>query len=226
MSDADLRGRFRRDFTKEQIGVRARSASKANPTSPKPPAAPTQPSPSLPEVAIPQIESHVRKPKVRKNRRKLWLGLFIVCLLGGGGAAFYQYSHDRQPVPTQVKQQAQIPILYPTQLPQGFAVVKSSFNVSSGNIVVYYASDNTGKRINFTVQPRPANFDFEKFYSQVMINATRFKTAAGEAAVGKANGHLLGSLATTKSWVLVTGNSDAVTADQLQTALSGMQLLQ
>src|SRR5204863_4632702 len=98
-------------------------------------------------------------------------------------------------VPNKIKTQATVPILYPEKLPAGYKVIQSSFNVSAGGIVAYYAEDNSGHRLNFTVQARPANFDFEAFYSQILTSATKFNTPLGEAAVGTANDHLLGSLA-------------------------------
>lgn len=247
MKDEDLRGRFRRDFTTEPIrsGQPPRETPSQitevqppTPAAPVPiqtsPPSPNQPQPSLePTPPIPQIkleptDSYTRpiKPVAKKSRKKLTAALLIIALgaAAAGGLAYYQVNKPQPLVPLAIESKTSIPILYPDKLPPGFAVARSSFNITSGNVVAYYAEDSAGHRLNFTVQPRPTNFDFEKFYSQIISNSTRFNTSLGEAAIGKANGHLLGSLATTQSWVLVTGNSDKVSADQIQTALNSLKV--
>jgi hypothetical protein len=239
VNDEEIRGRFRRDFTNEQISQDRKSLNR--PQAEAVPAKPTEvvsdaveptkiEEPAIDDAGLPPInftvEQKMRQPRPIKHRRKI-LPVIIVFLLlaaAGGGLAYHEYGQQKPPViPQSVKTQAKIPILYPKTLPTGYQVVQSSFNVSAGNIVAYYAEDVAGDHLNFTIQARPANFDFEKFYSQSLSNTTRFTTSLGEGVVGTANGHLLGSLATTKSWVIVTGNNDKVTADKIQTALSNIQ---
>lgn len=250
--DQDLRGRFRRDFTLEQIGnpgqspVRPAPITDLRPRPASPAATPTpvnqtpiQAQPAVPQPAAvayeaapitPQldpVESPHRRSK-SKNKAKRAIVLIVALLLigGSGGLAFYQYSKGKQPtIPELVRSKTEIPVLYPAKLPVGYKVVQSSFNITSGNVVAYYAEDGFGHRLNFTVQPRPANFDFEKFYTQIISNSTRFSTPVGEGVVGRANGHLLGSLATSRSWAIVTGNNVGVGADKIQTALAGLELI-
>jgi len=197
-----------------------------------PPLEPEQiakPEPLFEEPIIPDFkaEPRTRKSKPRKRGKTLVTGLAFMCLLAGaGGLAALQYHQSQPLVPPSVQTAATIPLLYPDKLPAGYQVVKSSFNISAGGIIAYYAQNQTGNKLNFTIQGRPANFDFEKFYSQIMLNSTRFNTPLGEAAVGTANGHLLGSLATPKSWVLVSGNTDKVSAESIQTALSNLEVIE
>jgi hypothetical protein len=234
MANENLRGRYRRDFTREPIGGSSPTQPAHQPQSTVPPQPePAQPAANLPpalsDIKPAQAKRHRKAKKRRGGFKKALLLLLVLILLAGLAAGGYLYIKKRQPaavaVPPKVKQQAGVPILYPAKLPLGYKVVQSSFNTSAGGIVAYYAEDNSGHRLNFTVQARPANFDFETFYSRILTNATKFSTPLGEAAVGTANDHLLGSLATTKSWVIVSGNSKAVGADQIQTALSNIQVL-
>jgi hypothetical protein len=227
MPDDNLRGRYRRDFTREPIGGSVPAPAPPSPQSlaqPQPTQSGLHLPPSLADIkAVPKKHHRAKK---RRGFKKVLLTLLILVLLGGlaSGYLYIKRQPAAEVVPPKVKQQASVPILYPSKLPPGYKVVQSSFNTSAGGIVAYYAEDGSGHRLNFTVQARPANFDFEAFYSRILTNATKFNTPLGEAAVGTANDHLLGSLATTKSWVIVSGNSKAVTADQIQTSLSGIEI--
>jgi hypothetical protein len=237
MGDEELRGRYRRDYTSEPIG-RSRSSTtpEQNLNNDEPPPSQQkkvgpmfpireQPASSHPLPAPTMRHTASVKPNRTSKRAKVLISIVLLLLLGGGGVGFWQYHKNLQLVPAQIKSEAEIPILYPNKLPTGFSVVKSSFNVTNGNVIVYYATDVHDNHINFTVQARPANFDFDKFYSQVMSNASRFSTPAGEAAVGNASGHILGSLASDKSWLLVTGNSSDVGADKIRTAISDVKVI-
>jgi hypothetical protein len=242
MANDNLRGRYRRDFTREPIG----GSSPAQPSPAQPRADQSQPSvhnqthstpveteddllPSLADIK----SAHQQQRKVTKKKgggfKKFTLLVLGLVFLGAIAGGVYLFTKDKkqvaQKVPTSVQAKASVPILYPDKLPSGYKVIQESFNISAGGIVAYYAEDSSGHRLNFTVQPRPANFDFESFYTKILTNATRFSTPLGEAAVGTANDHLLGSLATTKSWVIVSGNSKAVGADKIQAALSAIQAI-
>lgn len=247
MSDEDLRARYRRDYTREPI------KSPAHPHKPEPTdlssVQPEKPKPTPVAEHVPETTQHthetaplprinIEEQPVRRTRRKnksgrglfkkLLIMIFIIGVgiaIAAGGSYFYSKSHASS-VPENIKSQSDVPVLYPEKLPAGFTVDKSSFNISGNNIVAYYATDSSGNHLIFNVQPRPANFDFDKFYSQVMTDATRFATPIGEAAVGNASGHLLGSLATDKSWVIVTGSNKNIDTDKIKTALSQMKVVQ
>jgi hypothetical protein len=238
VNSEDIRNRYRRDFTSEPI----RPSSPGNPPTAKPPqveqidhAPPASPKPAVmaePTIEkiqpiiqpVPQPARDLQAKRSRKKGKKLLTVLFILlCLVLAGGAAYIYYQKSSEVIPAKIKGQTNLSILYPSKLPAGYKVVKSSFNVTQGNVVAYYASDGKGNHINFTVQPRPKNFDFDKFYTQIMSDTTHFSTPVGEAVIGKANDKLLGSIATTKSWLLVTGSNSKVDAGSLQTALSGVK---
>jgi hypothetical protein len=239
VNSEDIRSRYRRDFTSEPIRPNSPGSNSAPkppqveqvhhaPTASPEPAITTEPAfekiePIIQPVAQPARANQVKHS--RKNGKKLLAVLIILlCVAAASTAAYIYHQNSSEVIPAKIKSQTNLPILYPSKLPPGYKVIKSSFNVTSGNVVAYYASDSKGNHINFTVQPRPKSFDFDKFYTQIMSDTTRFNTPAGEAVIGKANDKLLGSLATTSSWLLVTGSSNKVDASNLQTALSGVKV--
>jgi len=206
--DGDIRTRYRRDYTKQPLRT---SSSVQN---------------TIPEIASDSLlDSQKNASQHPKRKLKGLLILLLVLIIAGGiTAGGYLYYSKNNVVPSKIKSQAEIPVFNPTKLPSGFKINKNSFNVTQGNIITYYAENTSKDKINFTIQARPSNFNFDKFYSETMSNSTRFSTPLGEAAVGKAGGHLLGSLATTKSWALITGSNDNIDTDKIQTALMGMKI--
>lgn len=217
MSDEDLRGRFRRDYTKELIG-QTRPPKKA-------PVAHT-PKNHLDNIAAitsDDLNSRPRKVKKHKNRFKLLKLFLILTLIGILCTAGYYYYAQAQVVPKNIQDQAEIPILYPTKLPEGYSIAKNSFSVTNGNIISYYAESQGSNRLLFTVQTRPSNFDFEQFYAKSLTNRTKFSTPLGEAAAGTAGDRLLGSLATERSWILITTNNPSITIENIVIALRSLK---
>lgn len=216
MRDDDLRNRYRRNFSTEPI--------KTVPSRPATPVVAPQAVQVPPSHNAPASPPTTAQPTVRPRRAKRrFLIIFIILILAAAGAGGYLYEKAQSVVPASVVAQADIPVLYPSKLPPGYKIDKSSFKVSNGNIISYYAANQTSSRLVFTVQARPANFDYDKFYSESMTDTTKITTPIGEGAVGTAGGHLLGSLATTKSWILITSNDNNIGADKIQTALSSLK---
>lgn len=217
MSDDDLRGRFRRDYTKEPI----RQSNAKSET----PVAPTKNKEAY-DIQSPSLENITRKPRKAKKPRKrfkFFKIFFVLLIIGVLSAAGYSYYIQNQVVPRKIQDQAEIPVLYPTKLPEGFKIVKNSFSVTNGNIISYYAQDHSNNRLLFTVQSRPSNFDFEQFYSKSLTKSTKFTTQLGEGAAGTAGDRLLGSLATEQSWILITANNPTITVDKIVIALKSLK---
>src|SRR4051812_15705649 len=114
MRDEDLRGRFRRDYTKEVINQTHQ---------PKAAPAPKEASSHDSEFSLPlpQISetAEKRQPKTRRriNMKKLFLFLFILCLLIGGAYGGYRYwtSRVKIPIPASIRSSAEFPLLYPSK---------------------------------------------------------------------------------------------------------------
>lgn len=216
MRDEELRNRYRRNYSTEPI-----ITAKPKPAAPVA-AAPTQTTavPPLAPVSHSTIRHQSARPK--RGKRRLLIVFFILVLIAAGAGA-YLYQKSLVVVPANIVAQSDIPILYPSKLPAGYKINKTSFKVSNGNIISYYATNKTSSRLVFTVQARPPNFDYEKFYSSSMTDVTKIATPLGEGAVGTAGGRLLGSLATTKSWILITTSDKSGGSDKIQIALSSLK---
>lgn len=208
--DDDLRNRFRRDFTSGPIGQAHR------PLAPRPAPAPPTPQPLQPPQ--PQTTAKTQGPvtpsvsfepqtkvKPRRRRKKILLiGILLLIIICGGAAVYwYKLRPPSSPIPADIRQSAGFPLLYPARLPAGYHINPASFANSKG-AVIFEADNQSGGKIVFSEQKRPATFDFPSFYKQGLGGASPFTTAVGEAAIGKANGQTIGSIATDQSWMLVT----------------------
>lgn len=158
------------------------------------------------------------------NQRRILIITSILVLLAGLGGAYWYFAKNLvSPIPALIKASAAFPILYPTKLPAGFNIDSSKFSESKDS-VIYSAANTAGQEIAFTVQPRPTSFDFNKFYSQVLSNSTVFTTTVGQAAIGQANGRLLGSIYTDQSWLLVSSASQQIQSSDLRLILDNLKI--
>jgi hypothetical protein len=144
-----------------------------------------------------------------------------IVLLASGGLAVYAFALPHNPIPADIRAGATYPLFYPAGLRAGWTLDKSSFYVSSG--VVGYVIHGPSGNLNITIQPRPASFDFAGFYSKDLTGTIQFLTPLGQGAVGKTEGHYVGSLAAANSWVLASPNNDKVSQSDIQAILSDLK---
>jgi len=221
MSNEELRGRFRRDFTQGPIRQQVPQAPKPVPqTIPQQTTKPVAAPQSIPRP-IPSATPH-SAPKSRA-RGKIFIIVFALIVAAAGGSAYwYKYIKLSSPVPAYISSSVDFPLLYPTKLPTSYHISKTSFSSSNG-IVIYQAEGSGPGHIVFTVQKRPPTFDFDTFYKQGLTKSTVFTTPLGQAAIGIANGAQVGSLATDKSWILVNPVSTNIQSDGLRLILENMK---
>lgn len=226
MNDEDLRQRFRRDFTKEKIGDTAPAPKPPQPNQAlKEPSAPapamTAELPHIPDI----VDSHRPEVKIKRSKKTIFLlFLGLVIFAGLAGSAYWYWANKLAiPVPSSVRAAVDFPLLYPTELPTGFSLKKNSFSVSK-DVVVFEAVNTSSVSIAFSDQKKPIGFDFATFYKQGLTSSTTFNTNIGEAAIGNANGRLLGSVTTDQSWLLVTSDSSKVTSANIRLILQNLKI--
>ncbi|HET9850864.1 MAG TPA: hypothetical protein VFP35_04565 [Candidatus Saccharimonadales bacterium] len=214
MDYEDLRQRYRHDYTGERINT-------------APPA--SSPTPIIPDVAeLPQATTvGTQKVKVNKfsrlSAKLMVLSMAVLLLIAGAGfGAHYFLVKKSSPIPVNISRSVNFPLLYPAKLPAGYKIDPSSFS-SANDVVLFSARTTSGQKIVFTVQKRPPTFDFGTFYQQGLASAAVFNTGAGQAAIGRANGQLIGSLATDQSWLIVSPSRGNISADSLRLILNSVK---
>lgn len=153
---------------------------------------------ALPTDILEQIDG---LNKSQKSFKRLSLSLFIllssivVATLFIGISSHISLSN---PIPNDISSQVDFPLYYPTELPSGFSLDKSSFRVSK-KIVTYIINYDNDKTLIVNVQDKPANFDFESFQSK----GKKLDSSLGDAYVGALGNQTVASIVTTKSWLLI-----------------------
>lgn len=162
---------------------------------------------------------------LRRHTKRTPLLVLLALLAIAAGGSYWYFVHNTAaaaPIPASIRSEVNFPLMYPSKLPNGFSIDKNSFSVKSG-VVLFSANDANGTKIAFTVQPRPSTFAFDTFYKQGLSGTTTFDTPVGQAAIGQANGHPLGSLTTDQSWLLVSSASNKIQSNGLRLILQNVK---
>ena len=224
--DDDLRNRYRRDYTNEVIRPPRPQHSPSLRPAPSPvPVQPHHRTAAADTRPAPAHQAATPHPRRKKSRRRVWIIIILFALIACAAGAGYWYKSARlsSPIPANVRASVNFPLLYPAQLPAGYHLDNTSFT-TSGGVVLYSAVNYSGAKIAFTDQQRPPGFDFNKFYTQGLSNSSSFDTSLGQAAIGTANGKLLGSLVTDQTWLLVSSVSKSVNSSDLRLVLNHLKL--
>lgn len=195
MDRDNIRARFRTDYSAESVN------------SPEPPY--REPS----EIVTSQP----------KKSKKILVIISLLLILGAAGLTWVLMNKNSDdPTPPAVKSSVSLPIYYPTKLPNGFVVESNSYQ-SNGEVLTYNAVAADGTKIIFSIQPRPATFDFQTFYQKGLVGTEQFTTPAGQAAIGRAQNKLLGNLVTDASWVIVSSSSPSIKSTDLRLILENIR---
>jgi hypothetical protein len=219
----ELRNRYRRDYTSEPIKHR-----QATPKPLAPPANPAIPSslavPSLEERAIPK---HQPKRNSRRQSSKTLITVIVLLLIvaGAGAAGYYKFYKKQTPTasayfPSSIASQVSIALYYPINLPAGYKV-NNDYKILQQNVVYYSIKDPAANRYAVTIQPLPANFDFNQFKGK-FLKPDEFSTSIGSALVGTAGANLIASIRTNDNdWIIINA-TNTTTQSQLETIVRSL----
>lgn len=147
-----------------------------------------------------------RPPAGKKTRRWRVAVVILALLVGGFGLGLWLTSLSKPvvEVPAPVASQAGFPIFVPSRLPGNFEIDPTSFTVSESTLL-FSARDGTGGRIFISEQARPADFDFDRFYTEQLLEPqilqdVPFPTVSGEA---KDSGIRMASIVTPDTWIII-----------------------
>ncbi len=158
------------------------------------------------------------------KKKILLISLFFITMTTGLLVVRIYQNHMSQNIfPANLSSSLTFPLFYPTALPPGFSLDRRSVQQTNGQVVTYSANDKLGHNIVFSIQQRPATFDFDSFYSKSLTSTQRFTTANGEAAIGStALAGKVGSLVSGDAWVLVTSNQSDTSSEVFQNILKSL----
>lgn len=171
------------------------------------------------EPARPSANAHRRLR--RRLFKRLILFMVFIAVMGGAGAFTYLRFKDKNPFPANIQTNAQVLLFYPDKLPSGFIIEPSSMHFVNGALI-YDAKDGQ-KRLVFTTQRTPPNYDYKTFYKQDLKQVREMKSVYGKAVVGKYQDRYLGSLVSGNTWLLLSTNSPDVSVDDMSLVISNLK---
>ena len=229
--DEELRGRYRRDFTREPI----RERPSARPTKPivlprtnglEAKRAADIPPVHLEEFADANTPRRHRKLKTkRKNRWKVLALLVVLIILGAGGGLLFKRWHTKSNTshhfPNNIVQgQSAMQLYYPVGLPTGY-IVNNDFK-SSPNLVTYSVRDKASNKFVLSIQPLPSTFNYDLF-KQKLLNPDEFNTSTGSALVGSAGPSLIAIVRTNENVLVIINALNTGTKSQLEVVVRSLQ---
>lgn len=147
----------------------------------------------------------------------------LILIIVAGLSTYFLFFVSHDPIPKSIRSQVSFTLFYPSSLPTGWSIDKSSFYADPSDQVVGYRLSGQDAYLGITIQPTPSSFDFSNFYTKQLGDTTQFLTPLGQGAIGKANNNYVGSLDTPTSWVLTSSNASSVSKSDIQYVLSHMQ---
>ena len=104
--------------------------------------------------------------------------------------------------PASFSRTVSFPLFSPEWLPTGLSIDRQSFDATA-EVLTFTISDNKGKRLVFTEQPKPPQANLDTFYQQQLSGSTSFDTTAGKVTIGQFEGSTLAGIATDQTWILM-----------------------
>jgi hypothetical protein len=196
--DPGFRDRYRRDFTRQPTDDHpARPPHRQGITEPLPQAS----------QALAQHPTHHHQKK--RFIKPILIGLLVIALIAGGTVYYFKFykASQKHYFPSYIrKDQVNIAVYYPVNLPPGFQV-NNDFKLLQDNILYYSVSDSAGTKFYVTIQALPVNFNFQDFKKK-FTKPDEYPTAAGDALVGQVGSSVLGSIRTIgNSWIIINSTN-------------------
>lgn len=182
-------------------------------------------------AAQPQTPAPPAK-KVKKSRHKLWIvSVLSLLILIGFAVGGWTFTHrDQSPVPKNIQSAVSFPVYYPEQkkLPAGYTLNLQSIKMPQSNGVVYSVDYGLGKKLVFSVQPKPSDAELQRFNASYIPLRNEYQTPVGKAEIGAYNSHgqlvTLVSLPTSgKTWIIINAPYD-VNQDKLKQVLQAIKV--
>lgn len=177
------------------------------------------------EIPLQQPTYAPAKPKKakrqRRGSRKLLLVPLFIILIGGGvflsGWVLTKLS-TQSPFSQELVSKTSYPLLYPTKLPTGYHIDKTSVNQAENGAVVYTIK-NKDAAINISLQEQPANLNLKPLLD-TMSSVRKVEAPAGETTVGLAQDNLItANTLSGKVWVIVRVTPNTITDQEFDNLL-------
>ncbi len=186
-------------------------------------------------VEIPRAQpghSQVKRPrgsyKIKKGVKIALITPFVVALLAAGGFLLWRGPIGNlllppSPFTQEQKDKMGIPLYYPTKLPGSFKIETGSITQESG-VMLYAITDDSGKRINVTLQKQPEGLKLEPLYSSLQ-DTKEIDTKFGKVKIGASGENVsIANILTGKTWVIVSSTQNTIDQGQLKDMIDSLKV--
>lgn len=127
--------------------------------------------------------------KVKKNsKRRFFQYLYLLIFIAIISVIFtlFYAQRNKSPVPPNIKRGVNFQIYYPDQkkLPNGYKLNIKSFTKPRQDVILYTVYYGNGKKLIFSVQPKPSDDEIQRFYSNYIPLRNQVQLNLGQAQVG------------------------------------------
>lgn len=179
---------------------------------PAEPSVHSQPEPELPTEPA-KTSGKVRIRLLRLDR-KLLLVVPVVIVFIAGAAILLTGNSQPDPIPVNIKQEADFTLYYPQKLPAGFRFDEAKYDASTRVVTYDYVADG-GNKLYFSLQPKPTGFNFDNFDKEQLSGAHQTDTPIGTATIGILQQETVSSVVADKTWILISAG-EKISLDQLE----------
>jgi hypothetical protein len=148
------------------------------------------------------------------HQKKTLLSLALAAILIGGAVSFFLISDNTNPIPKDIRKNSQVALYYPSSLPKGWKLDKTTFEQTQG--VVLYTLKSSKGTIVISEQQQQDGFNYDQFYQKSLTSSSSVSTPLGSGAIGKLRGKAVGSITIDKSWILASSSTGSVDKSDIQ----------
>jgi len=164
----------------------------------------------------------------RRSKLKKWVLLppvVLILLVGTGFLAsksVMNFVIPASPFSKELGEFIPYPLLYPSKLPDGFEIDKTSVNKGPNDVVIYSIKNSNGNYINISLQPEPATLNIEAL-TGTLANIRTVKLPAGTTYIGTTEDDLITSYTLTGTvWIIARMPKDTISDNGMETMLGSL----
>ncbi len=176
-----------------------------------------------------QIEKPVRKHNTKKIGLYVATPVTLLVLVFGGMALWNGPIAALLKPPSPFNEEVlgkmtETPLYYPTKLPGTYKIELNSITQPESSVVVYAITDDSGKKINVSLQAQPKNMTLEPLY-KALTNLRNTDTKFGVIKTGTSeDGIDITNILAGKTWIIITSAKGVLSSDEIQTIVNSLEV--
>lgn len=128
----------------------------------------------------------------------------------------------KSPFSQELVDKMKIPLYYPTKLSNGYKMEINSITQPENNIVLYAITNDSGKKINISIQKQPEDINLEPLYKN-LSNSRDLKTKFSSAKIGDSDNMTISNIMTGQSWLIITTEKNTLNDSEFTNLINSLE---